>query len=341
MKILVVFTGGTIGGSVQDGFISPDVNNKYKLIKQYEMSHAQTMCDVAFSVSEPFTTLSENMTCDKVVKLMQVVRDAVDAKEYDGIIVCHGTDTLQYSSAAIGYAVSGCQIPVVVVSSNYVIEDARANGKENFAAAVDFILQKAGTGAFIAYQNTGDVMRIHRANRALPHLPVSDDVVSVLGECYGVMELDKAGTYQFAPNQSYAEMRDELSPICPDKYEREDNDVLQIFPSPGMRYPDLPDDGSVKAILHHSYHSGTICSASDDFVQFAKKAMQLDIPIFLAGANYNTDYESVKVYDEVGVHVLKQSSPISMYMKLWLGIATGLSPIEYMDKSLSGDIMQK
>ena len=35
MKILVVFTGGTIGSSVSDGWISPDDSMKYRLISEF------------------------------------------------------------------------------------------------------------------------------------------------------------------------------------------------------------------------------------------------------------------------------------------------------------------
>ena len=340
MNILVVFTGGTIGSAVQDGYISPDRNNKYKLLKQYEMSHAHIMCDVTFSACEPFMMLSENMTCDKVVVLMHTVKEAIASGKYDGIIVCHGTDTLQYSSAALAYMAGLSAIPVMVVSSNYVIEDVRANGMANFAAAVDFILGRCGKGVFIPYQNTGDVMTIHRASRALPHLPVSDDVYSVMNACYGTMELSD-GRYVFEKNPAYEEEPDEMEPLCPEQYDAKDSGILQIFPATGMRYPLLTNDGSVKAILHHSYHSGTVCSQSEEFTLFAKKAKELKIPIFLAGANYNTDYESTKVYEEWGIHVLKQTSPIAMYCKLWLCISCGLDPMEYMDKSLAGDIMTK
>ena len=36
MKILVIFTGGTIGSEVKDGWISPDSSAKYELIANYK-----------------------------------------------------------------------------------------------------------------------------------------------------------------------------------------------------------------------------------------------------------------------------------------------------------------
>ena len=36
MKLLVIFTGGTIGSSLKEGWISPDGNAKKQLIAQYQ-----------------------------------------------------------------------------------------------------------------------------------------------------------------------------------------------------------------------------------------------------------------------------------------------------------------
>ena len=38
MKILVVFTGGTIGSCYNDGVISPDSSTRYKLIEMYKQN---------------------------------------------------------------------------------------------------------------------------------------------------------------------------------------------------------------------------------------------------------------------------------------------------------------
>ena len=51
---------------------------------------------------------------------------------YDGVIITHGTDTLQYTAAFTGYIMAGAQIPIVLVSANYVLEDVRSNGVDNF-----------------------------------------------------------------------------------------------------------------------------------------------------------------------------------------------------------------
>ncbi|MBO5624104.1 MAG: asparaginase, partial [Butyrivibrio sp.] len=183
MHILVVFTGGTIGSSVMDGCIAPDAGKGYRLLEYYETVCAKEFLpdDYEFVTAEPFRILSENMNCKTVLQLIDELKRQTAQQEYDGIIVCHGTDTLQYTAAMTGYCFGVSSVPIVFVSSNYVLEDERANGLDNFAAAVSFIVRKAGRGVFVAYKNTGDLARIHRASRVLPHLPYSDDIVSLMG----------------------------------------------------------------------------------------------------------------------------------------------------------------
>ena len=36
MKVLVAFTGGTIGSTITDGYAAPDADKKYRLINMYE-----------------------------------------------------------------------------------------------------------------------------------------------------------------------------------------------------------------------------------------------------------------------------------------------------------------
>ena len=54
MKILVVFTGGTIGSCYNDGVISPDSSTRYKLIEMYKQNGGYA----EFDAISPYTVLS-------------------------------------------------------------------------------------------------------------------------------------------------------------------------------------------------------------------------------------------------------------------------------------------
>ena len=301
----VICTGGTIGSSVSGEYISPDESKPYKLIEMYRSKYGDA---AEFITDEPYRVLSENMTCDVYPKLVNAVKKML-SKGVDGVIVTHGSDTLQYSAAVLACTIGTDSIPVVLVSSNYVLEDKRANGLDNFAAAVDFISNKAGLGVFVSYRNSDGIVRMYYGNALLPHDIYHDDVRGVDGAYYGYYENGK-----FIPSGIN-------NPCKQDKiYEIGDNcdwdsKVLVITAYPGMKYPS-PE--GYKAILHLSYHCGTICAVTPGLKEFAKKAREMNIPFYLAGVTEDMDYESCKIYDELGIISLPHVSPITAYVELWL-----------------------
>jgi L-asparaginase len=240
------------------------------------------------------------------------------------------------------------------VSSNYVLEDERANGLANFATAVSFISRKIGHGVFIAYQNTMDCPRIHRASRVLSQMPYSDDIVSLKGQYYGSFAGDILKEHVYEANPNYKECQDETEPFVIDEMKQWNSGILEIYPATGFTYPllscqpirkELPATASVavcsdrvKAILHHTYHSGTICANTNGLEQFAKQADEQGIPIYLTGAERGKHYESTQKFEALGIKVLPEASPIAMYCKLFLCMAAGKDADKVMNSSLGGDL---
>jgi len=70
--------------------------------------------------------------------------EAQHPEHYDGIIITHGTDTLAYTAAALSFYFNAIKIPILLVSSDYPLDDSKANGLDNFMCAVEFIRQKCG-----------------------------------------------------------------------------------------------------------------------------------------------------------------------------------------------------
>ena len=328
LKILVVFTGGTIGSSISDGYAVPDSDKKYKLIDMYEKSAQentayQTKEKAEFDMESPYQELSENNTGEQIFTLASYLSDKIGENcRYDGIIITHGTDTLQYTSAALGYMFGDVDIPIVLVSSNYVLDDARANGLMNFAYAVRYIEGKYGTGVYVSYCNTGRAPVIHRGTRLMEHITYSDDVYSIKNSEYGFFEngifkkkLRKTADYDFSESTKMCfEIREQF--LKREKTENVFSDIVMVKPFPGMRYSPLPN--GTKAVLHTTYHSGTMCSKSPDLKAFADDARKRNIPVYIYGAGQSVDYDSVKVFEKFGFEVLQIAALPAMLMKLWI-----------------------
>ena len=327
MKILVLFTGGTIGSTVSGGYISTDCKKSYKLLEMYKASSNK---DIDFEQAEPYTLLSENLTGETIFTLGNALKDNIN-KGYDGIIITHGTDTIQYSAAALSYFLPDLSIPVLLVSSNYVLDDKKNNGIANFSASVDFIETLAGKGIFVPYQNSDGITYIHKGTRLLPHLPYSDNLYSIDNQYYAIASENKIEI-----NKKYVSSKEnhDIKFALPQSW---NSDILRIYPYPGMQYPDL--SSKPKAILIDSYHSGTICSLTPGIEEFFTKASSMNIPIFLAGAKDGPAYDSVKLWEKYHINTLPAASPIAMYIKLWMAIdSDNLKDI--MKTSVCDDILE-
>lgn len=332
MNILTIFTGGTIGSSIKDGYINTHPDNMQKLIDTLPDT------DIVFDIKNPYTILSENLNGEHLSLLIKEIKTALSENKYDGIIVTHGTDTLQYTAAMLGLIFYSCGTPIVLVSSNYILDDSRANGAINFANAVAFIKRynlvgKADTtlgNVFVSYGNTDPLGRIfgyiHRATRVLPHQPYSDHIYSINNTFYG--QFISEGSFVLNSTDTAAITASfESNKILSNEINIHTNaPVMYIKATPGMIYPEIPCD--IKCILLEGYHSGTLCTNkidSNQLINFTENAKQKNIPVFLTGMSRGIAYESTASYEKLGIRVLQPASPITMYCKAWIIVDNNMS----------------
>jgi L-asparaginase len=314
MKTAFIFSGGTIAGLKQDGVISPCRRSRYMLLEKTEERYPLGEILVKDS---PFTVLSENMTGDEINRLKDCICSAL-TEGVDGVIVTHGTDTLQYTACLLGYMFGADTPPIVLVSANYPLSDERSNGVDNCVAAADFIKHQYGRGVFVSYKNADGRVLIHRATRVIAHDVYSDELRSVDGSVYGEYV---NGNFQFNPAYKAQEDGAEtalfvtLPEFC--------RDILWLRPYTGMGYNYALD--GVKAVLHDCFHSGTLRTDGTELSDFASLLKEKGIPFYLTGTHAAGDiYASMQKYADLGVKILPKASPVAMYCKLWLSIAGNL-----------------
>ncbi|MBR7101347.1 MAG: asparaginase [Clostridia bacterium] len=329
MKILFIFTGGTIGSTLQkDNVIATDAKKSYKIIEAYGNKYG---IDFDYDVCEPYTELSENNTGEHIRMLSACVEGKLDCG-YDGIVITHGTDTLQYSAAAMGYLLGASSVPVCLVSANRPIEHERSNALENLHGAISLIKDGSSRGAFVIYRNDNSkVVRVHRATRLIGSKSFSDDVSSIFGCIYGHFDSD----YKFVKNENYLESKDEVCPLPVNNISDFSEGVAVLFPYTGMIYPEIGK--KTKFILLNTYHSGTINTKSESAKEFFLKAKEMGITVYAVGIPEGPEYQSSKSFEELGIIPLKNISPVAAYVKLWLLSKNEGDVTDIMKSSLSGD----
>ena len=76
MNITVIFTGGTIGSSVQQNFVSTDTQMPYRLLAMYETEQKKKGAAIPhFQTEAPYTTLSEYMDGSHLNLLISCIRE--------------------------------------------------------------------------------------------------------------------------------------------------------------------------------------------------------------------------------------------------------------------------
>ena len=301
--ITYILTGGTIGSSIgADGIAHPDAD-------------LSALIGTDAKVRIPYNIQSENLDGKHINILIKETAEVLKEGLSEGIIITHGSDTLQYTAAMLDNIFGGAGIPIVLVAANYVLTDARSNGKANLYFSQRFIKERRGSGVFVCYKNDGEAVKIHRGSALLPHEPFSDRLRSVNDKCFGYYsdneDMETAGYVQTASPED----RKAYDGIVP-RLIGDPGCILRIEPYPGMAYPEIGD--KVKAVLLGSYHSGTI-GISEELGSFMGQARERAVSVYLCGiARNGTEYESISAYEELGIIPIYDISPINAYCILWL-----------------------
>lgn len=123
-KILLLGTGGTIASEMTPSGLSPALTSEQLLAYVPEISE---ICDV--DCIQLFSIDSTNMQPENWLKLAEALRTHYDA--YDGFVICHGTDTMAYTAAALSYLVQGSPKPIVLTGSQKPISFDSTDSKTN------------------------------------------------------------------------------------------------------------------------------------------------------------------------------------------------------------------
>lgn len=127
-------TGGTIVSRPTEHGLAPGIQGEELLAGLEDLK-----CSCEIKVLEVCSIDSTNMTWKHWLKLVQLLKENYDS--YDGFVICHGTDTMAYTAAALSYMAQNLGKPVVLTGSQQPagkrITDAGRNLRDALAVAVE------------------------------------------------------------------------------------------------------------------------------------------------------------------------------------------------------------
>lgn len=322
VNILLILTGGTICCQKSEGVLSSCTEKaNYMLIDNFRSSDSpwRGREQTHFASRFPVDTLSENMTVDYWQLILDELR-RTDLSAWDGMILAHGTDSLAYTAALLDAALAGLSLPLVLVSSNYPLDDRRANGNRNFRTAVELICEhRLPGGVWAVYGNADGVTWLHRGCELRQCQVGSDDFFSAHA-------LDTA-KLSISPDRRPGTNLMPLKQMGPLQ-----NCVLRVEPYVGLDYSRFSLD-RVRAVVHGVYHCGTACTGrktpdqpygSSSLLYLLDRCRERDIPFFIGPIGLGPEhdpYSTMADYLSCGALPVAGPSPETIYARSVLGCA--------------------
>lgn len=318
MKICVILTGGTIGSKVSENVININRKSGYALIEKYKEYFGGE--GIAFDVKIPFQSLSENFTPKQWEQLCETLYN-IEWKEYQGIVIAHGTDTLSYTCSLIGMLFAHAPIPIIFVASNYPLEEPKSNGLNNFKCAVEFIKKRMVKGVFTIFQNDRGENIVYLSTRLVESDTYTDQFTSYGMRPLAMVKEEEVEFYEEEPNPSIKQLNQRRQPLINNKIAFQ-NEVLLLRSYPGLDYTYINLDKKPKAILHYLYHSATGCTQEGRYglVDFIKKCKIEDIPVYVASFKdkNNKNYVTANEIIKAGAVPMYNISLEAAYTKIWI-----------------------
>ena len=188
-KVLLLSTGGTIASKVdyRTGGVTPalsasDLNAAIPELAKIANIDAEVL----------FSEYSENLQPEHWKKIAEKL-DTCSKSEYKGIVITHGTDTMQYTAAFLSFALSGFPIPIALVGSQRSSDRPSSDAALNLISAVRFVIEGNTKGVFVImhHNESDDLIVSHLGTRVRKNHTSKRSAFKTIGDDPAFLILDK------------------------------------------------------------------------------------------------------------------------------------------------------
>ena len=142
--ILMLGTGGTIACKRSEAGLKPVITSEE--ILSY-VPDSKRYCDI--DSLQVFNIDSTNMQPSHWLAIARAIEDNYD--RYDGFVICHGTDTMAYTAAALSYLVQDSPKPIVITGAQKPIDMENTDARTNLADSLFFASHDRAHGVNIVF----------------------------------------------------------------------------------------------------------------------------------------------------------------------------------------------
>ncbi|MBT8271385.1 MAG: asparaginase [Flavobacteriaceae bacterium] len=160
-KILIIYTGGTIGmiknpeSGVLQAFDFDHLLEKIPEINLLNCTFEST------ALEQPLD--SSNMNPSHWATIAKIVED--NYKSFDGFVILHGSDTMSYTASALSFMFENLDKPIILTGSQLPIGDLRTDAKENLITALQIASLRKDGKALVREVCLYFEYKLYRGNR--------------------------------------------------------------------------------------------------------------------------------------------------------------------------------
>ncbi len=210
-KVLFIGTGGTISSAGTAMGLAPALDTDALIANLPEITD---LCEP--SSLGLYSIDSSEMTPEHWLGMTKAIRDNYDI--YDAFIICHGTDTMAYSAAALSYLIQDSPKPIILTGSQKPISFDITDAKKNLHDSLVCALSPDSAGVMIVFDG-----KIIAGTRAKKEKTYSFDAFASVNFPYLGYVRGNEAVY-------YLRQRGEKVKF----YDRMDANVFVFKPTPGM-----------------------------------------------------------------------------------------------------------
>ncbi len=136
MDVAIISTGGTFGMRASARGLRPaQVADRIEALLR-----SSAIPRLTYTVTELAPQID---SANATPMAWQQIVDAIDARydQFDGFVIIHGTDTMAYAAAAVSYAFSQRDKPIVFTGAQRPLSAANSDGPENLVGALKHLMQ--------------------------------------------------------------------------------------------------------------------------------------------------------------------------------------------------------